>query len=132
MDVQITVTRDSLSLLIGRPIPLEEWILISALRETSSVYSEPDTQHFWNSVDNNYGVYRLSTIGPSDLQAYMVASKKYLSKALWLALVDSQKSYEECVAKYGKDYHSPMMREVLSKIEVPSHPSTTHVAYWSD
>lgn len=64
MDVQITVTRDSLSLLINRPIPLEEWVLISALRETSSVYSEPDTQHFWNPVDNNYGVYRLSTIGP--------------------------------------------------------------------
>jgi hypothetical protein len=61
----------------------------------------------------------------------MVASKKYLSKALWLALVESQSSYDNCIAKYGKDYHGPMMSEVLSKIEVPSYPSAEHVAYWS-
>ena len=132
-DTQITVTRKSLSLLIGRRIPLDEWMLISSLRETSSTGTEPRTQHFWNPVDENYGVYLNCTISPSDLQAYMVASKKYLSKALWLALVEAENTpYDVCVKKYGNNFLVDMMRDVLSKINVPSHCNAEHVAYWSD
>jgi hypothetical protein len=115
-DTQIDVTRESLSLLCRRDIPLDEWMLISSLANTSSSLSEPGTQHFWNSVDNTFGVYLVSTIGFCELQAYMVASKKYLSKHLWKKLVDSQAiSQEACIEKYGKEnYLGDMMSDLLN------------------
>ena len=130
-DTQISVTRESLSILCGREIPLEEWMLISSLNDTSSLGQEDGTEHFWNAVDQNFGVYHICTIGPSDLQAYMVASKKYLSKPLWKKLVDADKQdYEECMEKYdNEDYFGDMMRDVLKEIDVPSHCGGIHISY---
>jgi len=125
-DTQISVTRQSLSLLIGREIPLDEWMLISSLGDTSSLGVEPGTKHFWNSVDKVHGVSLVCTISPSDLQAYMVASKKYLSKALWKKLVDSQENEDN-----NEDTDlADTMTQLLKEIDVPSHCSSSHVAYW--
>lgn len=130
-DTQISVTRESLSLLCGREIPLEEWMLISSLLDTSSWGSEEGTEHFWNAVDENFGTYHICTISPSDLQAYMVASKKYLSKPLWKKLVESQEmGHEECMDKYDtEDYLGIQMREILKEIDVPSHCGGIHISY---
>jgi len=130
-DTQISVTRESLSMLVNRDIPLDEWMLVSSLCDTSSLGIEPGTKDFWNPIDECHGVPGVSTISPSDLQAYMIPSKKYLSKALWKKLVDSQKgSHEDFVKKYGKEYLENIMSEVLSEIDVPSHCSSSHIAYW--
>jgi len=101
----LTVSRESLGLLIGREVDYDEWMLISSLRGTSSFGIEKGTENF---PENAHGenVYALCTIDRDELKAYMAASKKYLGNKEWAAIVsameaswqyeqDTEKAYEE-------------------------------------
>lgn len=101
----LTVSRESLGLLIGREIDYHEWMLISSLRGTSSFGIEKGAEGFPLNAHGEH-VYALCTIDRDELKAYMAASKKYLGNTEWAALVSAmdyswqyeqnvEKSYEE-------------------------------------
>jgi hypothetical protein len=120
LDSTINLTRAGLGLIIGREVAPEEWMLLSALPDSSSWGGEAGTEHIEN-WDGGHSLYHIQTITYTDLKAYMAASKKYLSKELWERLVTIQ---ENDFVAYGcdKPRHAWVYRSIvkcLDGFEVP-------------
>lgn len=84
----LAVTRESLGVLIGREVDHHTWMLVSALRGTSSFGCEPGTGHL---PDNAHGEkpYKCCTIHRDELAAFLAAHGKYLGNTEWNALVSA-------------------------------------------
>jgi hypothetical protein len=103
-ETHLTVTRESLGLIIGREIDHHEWMLISSLRNTSSWSAEPGSKDIpLNAHGEKPFMY--SHIERDELKAYMVASKKYLGTIEWNALVSAMHSAAEYEKDIEKIYH---------------------------
>ena len=105
-ETHITLTREALGVLVGSEVDHHKWMLVSALRGTSSFGCEPGTQHL---PDNAHGEkpYNLCTIERDELKAFMAAYGKYLGNTEWNALVSAMEfatRYEHDVEKAYSDH----------------------------
>lgn len=120
-DTVITVTKNSLSYLIGRPIGIYEWSLVCRRKDCLSCGRDID------------GLFKETTFTANDLDCYMIGSQRFLSKDLWRKLVDSQNIDEgSFVNKYGsqEDYYLLVIQDICGQDDEAKSTPDSFKSFW--